>query len=196
MPKTPATPSSAALGSTDADDAKPLTELVNGCNKCHGKDGNSHEDEIPNIAHASAIYLHDALMAFKNGERKGDEYKNADGKVTDMNKITADITEEQITKLAEYYSAKPFIPHSQNANMAMADEGAKLFNKKCEKCHSDGGTNPEDDAGIIAGQPKGYLVKQFAHFDAGEREIPRKMAKKFKKLMPEQKQKIIEFLIK
>ena len=196
MPKPPATPLSPALGSTDADDAGPLSKLVNGCNKCHGKDGNSHENEIPNIAHASAIYLHDALMAFKSGERKGDEYKDADGKVTDMNKITADLTEEQITKLAEYYSAKPFVPHSQNANMAMADEGAKLFNKKCDKCHSDGGTNPEDDAGIIAGQPKGYLIKQFTHFDEGEREMPRKMAKKFKKLSPEQKQQIIEFLIK
>ena len=195
-PKQPATPLSPALESTDATDAGPLTDLVNSCNKCHGKDGNSHENEIPNIAKASAIYLHDALMAFKSGDRKGDEYKDADGKVTDMNQLTADLSEDQITKLAEYYSSKSFVPHSQNANMAMSDKGAKPFDKKCEKCHSDGGTNPDDDAGIIAGQPKAYLIKQFKHFDDGEREIPKKMAKKFKKLSPEQKQEIIEFLVK
>jgi len=113
-----------------------------------------------------------------------------------MNKLTADLNEDQITKLAEYYSRKSFVPHSQNANIAMADKGAKLFDKKCEKCHSDGGTNPDDDAGIIAGQPKGYLVKQFKHFDEGERDMPKKMAKKFNKISPEQKQEIIELLIK
>ncbi len=195
-PKAPATPLAPSMQSTDATDAGPLTDLVNGCNKCHGKDGNSHEAEIPNIAKASAIYLHDALMAFKSGERKGDEYRDADGKVTDMNKLTADLSEDQITALAEYYAKKSFVPHSQNASVAMANQGAKLFDKKCEKCHSDGGTNPEDDAGIIAGQPKDYLLKQFAAFSRGEREMPKKMAKKFKKLDDQQKQNIIEFLIK
>jgi len=195
-PIQPSTPRSPKLASTDATDAGPLTDLVNGCNKCHGKDGNSQENEVPNIAKASTIYLHDALMAFKSGDRIGDEFKNNDGKVTDMNKLTADLSEDQISKLAEYYSAKSLVAHSQNANLAMADEGSKLFDKKCEKCHSDGGTNPDDDAGIIAGQPKAYLLKQFKHFEDGKREMPRKMARKFKKLSTEQKQAIIEFLIK
>jgi len=195
-PKPPAQPLAPAMSGTDADDAGSLTKLVNTCNKCHGKDGNSHEKEMPNIAKASAIYLHDALMAFKSGERKGDEYRDAGGNVTDMNKVTADLSEEQITALAEYYASKSFVPHSQNANLAMADAGAKLFDKKCEKCHSDGGTNPEDDAGIIAGQPKQYLINQFTKFAQGDREMPRKMAKRFKKLSDDQKQQIIEFLIK
>ncbi len=195
-PKAPAKPLAPSMTSTDADDAGPLTKLVNSCNKCHGKDGNSNQKEVPNIAKASAIYLHDTLMAFKSGERKGEEYRDADGNVTDMNKVVADLSEEQITALAEYYAAKSFVPHSQNANLAMADEGAKLFNKKCEKCHSDGGTNPDDDAGILAGQPKQYLINQFSYFDKGEREMPKKMRKKFRKLTDEQKQQIIEFLIK
>ncbi len=196
IPKAPAKPLAPAMASTDADDAGPLTKLVNSCNKCHGKDGNSKQKEVPNIAKASAIYLHDTLVAFKSGDRKGEEYRDADGNVTDMNKVTADLNEEQITALSEYYAAKSFVPHSQNANLAMADEGAKLFNKKCDKCHSDGGTNPEDDAGILAGQPRQYLINQFSYFDKGEREMPRKMRKKFKKLTDEQKQQIIEFLIK
>ncbi len=195
-PKPPAMPLAPNIQSTDATDAGSLTELVNGCNKCHGKDGNSHEPEIPNIAKASPIYLHDALMAFKSGDRKGDEYRNADGEVTDMNKLAEKLSEDQINALSEYYSKKSFIPHSQNASIAMANEGAKLFDKKCEKCHSDGGTNPEDDAGIIAGQPKKYLLEQFASFSRGDREMPKKMARKFKKLDNKQKQQIIEFLIR
>ena len=194
-PVAPATPVAPSMGSTDATDAGPITDLVNGCNKCHGKDGNSHEKEIPNIAKASAIYLHDALIAFKNGDRKGDEYQPEDGEATDMNKLSKDLTEEQINQLAEYYSKKNFVPHIQSTSKAKVDAGAALFDKNCEKCHSDGGTNPDDDAGIIAGQPKGYQVKQFAHFDDGEREMPKKMKKKFKKLTAEEKQQIIEFLI-
>lgn len=194
--ETPSSPAVSAVSNTDATDAGPLTDLVNGCNQCHGKNGNSHEDKVPSIAKASTLYLYDTLMAFKNGKRKAYTHKDADNKVTDMNKLAADLSEDQITKLAEYYSGKPFIPFKQSADMAKAEKGAKLFDKKCEKCHSDGGTNPEDDAGIIAGQPRGYLVEQFKHFDNGDRKIPRKMAKKIKKLSPAQKQEIIEFLIK
>lgn len=188
--------STQSMKSTDATDAGALTDLVNSCNTCHGKDGNSQDAAVPNISNASALYLYDTLIAFKSGDRKGDEYKNSDGEVTDMNKITADLTEEQFTALGEYYAAKSFIAHTQKADMAMAAAGAKTYDKKCEKCHAEGGTDPEDDAGIIAGQPKEYLVKQFAHFDDKSREMPKKMAKKFNKLTAEQKQQIIEFLIK
>lgn len=186
---------SAHVASTDATDAGPLTDLVNGCNKCHGKDGNSQDTTVPNISKASALYLHDALIAFKSGDRKGDEYKSSDGQVTDMNKVVADLTEEQFTALGEYYAGKSFVAHSQDVDSVMASAGKKIFDKKCEKCHAEGGTDPEDDAGIIAGQPKDYLVKQFAHFDDESRDMPKKMAKKFKKLTAEEKQKVIEFLI-
>ena len=183
--------------STDATDAGPITKLVNGCNQCHGKDGNSSKDqEVPSIAGASASYLHLTLMAFKSGDRKGVEYVTPAGEVTDMNKVTKDFTEEQFTALSEYYFGKKFKPFPQEADPDMAKAGETLFKKKCRKCHSDGGSNPDDDAGIIAGQPKEYLIKQFAHFEQGKREMPKKMAKKFKKLDDQQKQTIIEFLIK
>ncbi len=181
---------------TDASDAGPITKLVNDCNQCHGKDGNSVKDpEVPSIAGASPSYLHLTLMAFRNGDRKGVEYVTPSGEVTDMNKITRDFSEEQFTALAEYYSGKSFKPFPQKADLEMAKAGEALFKKKCKKCHADGGTDPDDDAGIIGGQPKEYLIKQFAHFDQGIRDMPKKMAKKFKKLNDQQKKQIIEYLI-
>lgn len=189
-------PVTAVAENTDSDDAGEITDLVNACNKCHGKNGNSQDLDAPNIANASAIYLFDSLVAFKNGTRKGNEYKKPDGEVTDMNKITADLNEEQFNALAQYYSSKELIHRPQTANKEMAEVGAKIFDKNCEKCHADGGTDPDDDAGLIAGQPKNYLLKQFANFSEGRRKIPRKMAKKFKKLNDEQKLQIIEFLIR
>ena len=184
------------ITSAETDDAGEITDLVKGCNQCHGKDGHSQKEEVPNIARASAIYLHDTLMSFKDTTRQGNEYKDSEGKITDMNKLVADLSEDQITALSQYYSAKGFAPYSQTADATMAHEGSKIFDKKCEKCHSDGGTNPEDDAGIISGQPKQYLLNQFSSFESDKRDMPRKMAKKFKKLSPEQKQQIIEFLTK
>jgi len=180
----------------DTEDAGQVSDLVTACNKCHGKNGNSQDLNVPNIAKASALYLFDSLVAFKNGSRKGNEYKKSDGNVTDMNKITADLTEDQFNELAQYYASKQLIPRSQTANKEMTDIGAKIFDKNCEKCHADGGTDPEDDAGIIAGQPKNYLLKQFSNFSDGSRKIPRKMAKKYKKLNEQQKLQIIEFLIR
>ncbi len=182
--------------STDATDAGPITKLVNDCNQCHGKDGNSSKDpEVPSIAGASASYSHLTLMAFKSGDRKGVEYVTPSGEVTDMNKVTRDFTEDQFNALSEYYARKTFKPFPQKADPEMAKAGEALFKKKCKKCHTDGGSNADDDAGIIAGQPKEYLIKQFAHFDQGIREMPKKMAKKFKKLSDEEKKQIIEFLI-
>ena len=195
-PKPPATPLAPSIQSTDATDAGALTDVVNSCNTCHGKDGNTQEAEIPSISGASSVYLHDALVAFKGGDRIGDEYQNADNEITDMNKLTADLSDEQLLALSEYYADKTYTRYNQSASETMAEVGAGLFDKKCEKCHADGGTDPEDDAGIIAGQPKNYLVKQFSHFDDGSREMPKKMAKKFKKLDDQQKQQIIEYLIK
>ena len=194
--KIPAAPIANNSQDTDLEDAGPVSDLVTACNKCHGKNGNSQNLDVPNIAKASALYLFDSLVAFKDGSRKGNEYKKSDGDVTDMNKITADLTEDQFNELAQYYASKQLIPRSQTVNKEMAEIGAKIFDKNCEKCHADGGTDPEDDAGIIAGQPKNYLLKQFSNFSDGSRKIPRKMAKKYKKLNEQQKLQIIEFLIR
>jgi len=77
----------------------------------------------------------------------------------------------------------------------LAKKGAKLADKKCEKCHSDGGTNPDDDASLLAGQPREYLTRSFEKLSNGEQPMPKKMKKKFKKLKDEQKKALIEYYV-
>ena len=54
--------------------------------------------------------------------------------------------------------------------------------KKCERCHSSGGSDPQDDAAMLAGQWTPYLKRQLEHFKIGRRTIPRKMKNAVDKL--------------
>ena len=49
---------------------------------------------------------------------------------------------------------------------------------RCEKCHAEGGTSAEDDAGILKGQWRPYVEYTMADFMNGKREMPKKMKKK------------------
>ncbi len=55
--------------------------------------------------------------------------------------------------------------------------------KYCEKCHADGGSSAEDDAGILAGQWQPYLKWTLDDYNSGDREMYKKMAKKMNKML-------------
>lgn len=79
----------------DAEAAKPLASTV--CAACHGANGVSVADHIPNLAGQRAIYLANELEALKSGTRKSEI----------MNVIAARLTREQIGNLAAYFSSQP-----------------------------------------------------------------------------------------
>ncbi len=64
------------------------------------------------------------------------------------------------------------------------ERGKKLHQKYCKNCHGDTGISEDtdDDSGVLAGQWKPYLNYTFADYQAGEREMGKKMKKKFKSL--------------
>ena len=53
-----------------------------------------------------------------------------------------------------------------------------IHERDCAVCHTDGGSNAEDDSGILAGQPMGYLEMMLAEYRATERDQPEPMQKK------------------
>lgn len=165
------------------------------CAACHGEDGNSKDGKIPNIAGFSEAALTDMLGDFKSGDRVGDKYKPEDGDETDMNAVTKELSDADIESLAKYYSAQKFTAHKGEADPKLAKKGAKKHARKCEKCHSDGGTNPEDDASLLAGQPREYLTRAFEKLSKGEQPMPKKMKKKFKKLKDKDKKALIEYYV-
>jgi cytochrome c553 len=77
-------------------------ELSITCQSCHGRDGISVSNNIPNLAGQKAGYLGNQLRAFKSGERKNDL----------MAAIAGQLSTDDITGLAAYWSARPAIGES------------------------------------------------------------------------------------
>lgn len=169
--------------------AADVTKIIEGCSNCHGKDGVSTEPEIPTIAGFSPQYLSDNLGAYKNKQRTCVEVKYPagpkKGQATDMCRVTKELSDADASALAKHFSGKKFGRAKQEFDAAKAAKGKKLHEMSCEKCHSEGGTVPDEDAGILAGQWKHYLEHTFKEFTSGKREMPKKMKPKVEKLSPD-----------
>ena len=197
-----------ALGATlavAAADAPPTPELVSGatgrmladtCAGCHGTDGLSGGPASPTLAGTNPEYFVEVMKGFQ------------DGKVysTIMGRIAKGYSEEEIQLMAEYFKAKPFQAADQSFDAKLVEKGAKLHDKFCEKCHSEGGKiltaeeagtsktkkkdadDEEAEGGdeeyqILAGQWTPYLQYTMEDFREGRREMPKKMKSKLKDLI-------------
>ncbi len=169
-------------------------DVIEKCAECHGKDGNSKDGHVPNIAGFSEANLKDIMTEYKEGDRPGVKYKPKNGKETDMAEIAKKLSDSDIEKVARYFSGKTFKRNEQAFDAGKAAKGKKKFKKKCQKCHSEWGTVADDDSALLLGQWKPYLKKQFDMFVSKERGMPKKMKKKFKKLSIHDIENIIEFL--
>lgn len=76
---------------------KNVDRLVRACAACHGENGLGRSDDIPDLAGQNQVYLLSALRAYKSGTR-GEERMNA---------MTRGLSDQQLTELANYYSALP-----------------------------------------------------------------------------------------
>ena len=160
--------------------------LVSTCANCHGKDGASTESDVPIIGGYSAKYLTDSLQNYRNKARPCPQAKFRAGphrgESSDMCAIAGKLSDEDIGLIAGYLSAKPFVRAHQTADAAKAARGQQIQEGHCKKCHEDGGSSADDDAGILAGQWMPYIRHTFEEFSSGQRPIPKKMKPKFDEL--------------
>jgi sulfide dehydrogenase cytochrome subunit len=170
---------------------------VDECADCHGKDGASTESDVPSIGGVSEQYLTDSMAAYRDSKRPCPEtaYRAGDKKrpKTDMCKIAAKLSAEETAKLAKGLAAKPFVRAKQPFDAAKAATGKKVHDTACEKCHSEGGSLAEDEAGILAGQWTAYLKETFAQYTKGARPQPEKMKVKFNALKPEEQEALLHY---
>lgn len=156
--------------------------VVKNCNDCHGNKGVSQWDDVPTIAGIDAFVHSEALYIYRDEGRPCAKSKYRQGDTsrpeTSMCEIAAELDDEMIEKLAGHYAALPFVPAQQKFDAALAAKGQAIHERDCSRCHSDGGSNPDDEASILAGQWMGYLRVTFAHYAAGEREQLDKMKDK------------------
>ena len=146
--------------------------LANTCAGCHGTNGSSVGPASPTIAGISVDYFIETMEAYKKAERPS----------TIMSRIAKGYTEEEIKLMAKFFAKQAFVRQPQNFDAKLAKKGKKIHKKYCEKCHEDGGTSSEDDAGILAGQWQPYLRFSMLDFTSGNRVMEKKMKKKMKSL--------------
>jgi len=172
-------------------------ELFEPCTACHGKDGASTETDMPIIGGMSAPYLTDAMLAYKEKDWPCHEVEIPagpdKGKKTDMCTIAADLSESDIEKLSEFLAAKPFVRASQDFDAELAAKGEQIHDASCSKCHDEGGSLPDDDSGILAGQWMPYIRQSFEDFGSGDRPMTKKMKPKFEKLEDADKEALIHY---
>jgi len=158
-----------------ADDLATGKMLVDTCAGCHGTNGNSVGPASPSISAMDPLVFVDTMIAFQ----EGDTYS------TIMGRIAKGYSEEEFEAMADYLHNQEFQPAQQEFDQAMVDEGAKLHDKYCEKCHIEGGkpVPDEEDYYILAGQWTPYLKNAMDDFRADRRMLPKKMGRKLDSML-------------
>ena len=172
--------------------AADINKLVKVCTDCHGENGNSKIINSPSIAGMSTEYFAETMQEYKDKTRPAEKLKN---KKKTMKDVVKKLSDADMVALGEYYTKQKFIPFKQDFDTGKAKAGKKLHRKYCDKCHTEGGSSAEDDAGILAGQPSGYLKYSLGSLASGKREMGEKMAKKFKKMQKKEGDAAIDKLV-
>lgn len=124
------------------------------CNTCHGPDGSATRDNYPSLAGQNPLYLLDQIEQFANGSRE---------KLV-MNVLAQTFSIEEKTTLALYYANMPQQP--AEADLALARQGAPVYQLRCAACHGSDGLGEEGYA-RIAGQQPGYIERVLREYRSG-----------------------------
>ena len=128
------------------------------CANCHGKDGNSTKDEVPNLSGQQPVYLLQQINAFATGKRK--DY------TTVMSQLAAKLTEEEQLSLAVYFASVTPRFNYVDLDPDLMAQGLELYKSKCTSCHGATGAGTKDFA-RISGQNRGYLKLTLTNFRDG-----------------------------
>lgn len=132
-------------------------ERVRFCGYCHGEDGNSKRDYIPNLAGQNPIYLFKAFDNFANGQRSDFV----------MSKLAKQLGTDEQVDIAVYFSQQQVKPSANNVDSQLRGQGERVFQGTCIACH---GLRAEgkEDAPRLAGQPGEYVRRALTSFHDGD----------------------------
>ncbi|MDH3635151.1 MAG: c-type cytochrome [Gammaproteobacteria bacterium] len=162
--------------------AEDFSDLVKRCEICHGQDGNSVLPIFPSISGFSYEGFLYTMEEYRENARIAIEFQRPGEPETVMRNIAQQLSGADLKGLANYFSKRKYIPRSQAFNPELASRGAILHENHCERCHLQNGTQPVDDAPILAGQWTPYLRLQFNNIQSGKRLVSRRMSNQLKKL--------------
>ena len=180
-----------ASGPQAADGAK----IAERCSECHGTGGHSENPQVPSIGGFPAYATLDLLQSYRLDDRTARPYEDANGIETNMRVVSEGLSAAEAEAVADYFAGQPWQPHEQAFDAALAKRGAAVHEIKCDKCHSDFGSDPYDEQALVLGQWRDYLEQEFKNFDAGKRKMPDKMGNKYDSLSASDKQAILELYV-
>ena len=167
-------PAAAALGAvlalaafpTRADDAgaaraKAFKEKLGVCAACHGEDGVSKLEGVPNLAAEPDFFTEYQLLYFRGETRKNEQ----------MMAVARDLTDDDIRDLGAYYASLPgpTAPTGPDPDPALTKEGAALVkDRHCAQCHLDTFVG-QGEIGRLAGQREEAIVQALHDYQHGAR---------------------------
>jgi sulfide dehydrogenase cytochrome subunit len=167
------------------------------CAQCHGKAGASTDSSIPIIGSYSTTYILGSFKNFKSKERVCAEVAiptgPKKGQKSDMCKVVETLSEPDMDALAKYISAQKFVRAKQPFDASLVEKGSSVYKLRCEKCHENNGSSPDEDNGILAGQWSPYLRAQLIAFRTGKRPIDEKMKQRLDKVTKEEEEMLVHF---
>ncbi len=121
-----------ALAQADMEAGK--SKVVQVCAACHGANGVSVSDTIPNLAAQRAAYIENQLKAFKDGARKA---PTATSPIATMAAIATQLSPADITNVAMFFASQPgasqaaakssFLPNLAKTNVTFPDDYKQSF---------------------------------------------------------------------
>ncbi len=159
-------------------------KLAASCTECHGEKGLSTSQDVPTIAGISKTVQTDWLKAYraKSIPCAKVHYKSGNTSLeSNMCAVAKDLSDAQVADLASYFSTLPYVAQKQAFDSGKAATGKLVHDRDCKKCHSSGGKDPLDDAGILAGQPLEWLKATLASFQHDNNNQPPQMQEAIKK---------------
>jgi cytochrome c553 len=141
-------------------EGKRLSEKL--CTSCHGADGVSINEGVPNLASQRPGYLYLELKAYQSGARGGSAMADA----------VKFLNDDAIVKLAAYFAsldpAQPSAPGARKANLDPVEAG-KAATGMCAGCHGETGVSKTPGSPNLAGLDPKYLVLAMKAYQGGQR---------------------------
>src|SRR5262245_14437038 len=140
--------------------AQSLADKIARCAACHGEDGRSKDPKIPHIGGQPKLAVMYALFFYRQGSRKNEE----------MNLIAKDLTDADLSAMAEHVAKLPLPGPMEGAiDEARFKRGEEIAKARlCASCH-----NPDysgrEQMPRLAGQHEAYTVKALTDYRTGAR---------------------------
>lgn len=122
------------------------------CLYCHGEDGNSVQENIPNLAGQNPVYLLTQIEKFGDGRRK-DAF---------MSGLIKSLSNDDRVNMAVYYAAmRPTA--ARVGDERLVTQGRKRYLATCSGCHGPDATGSKSVA-RLAGQRVSYLTQALNNY--------------------------------